>query len=132
MGFRDMHLFNQAMLAKQASRLIAYLDSLVARVLKAKHFPFGELTGNVFKKNPSPCWQGIAHGLKLLKKGAIWRIGNGKKVWIWRDNWVPIGDMKITTNLTNSRLIRVSGLINQEDHSWKEETVRRIFMPHDA
>ena len=117
MGFRDLHLFNQALLAKQAWRLIAFPDSLCARLLKAKYFPFGDLTDTAFIQNPSPCWQGIMHGLELLKKGMIWRIGNGKKVRIWRDNWIPRGDMKISIHVNNSKLRKVDQLINQGDHS---------------
>jgi hypothetical protein len=79
MGFRDLHLFNQALLAKQAWRLIAFPNSLCARLLKAKCYPSGELTDTAFITNPSPCWQGIMHGLELLKKGIVWRIGNGKR-----------------------------------------------------
>jgi hypothetical protein len=101
-------------------------------VLTAKYYPFGELTDTTFIKNPSPCWQEIVHGLKLLKKGVLWRIGNGRNIRIWRNNWLPRGDMKSTPNITNSRIRKVADLINQEDLSWKEETMRRIFMPHDA
>jgi hypothetical protein len=53
-------------------------------------------------------------------------------VRIWRDNWIPRGDMKVTANMTNSRVRRVASLINQEDHSWKEDLVRKIFLPYDA
>jgi hypothetical protein len=92
---------------RQAWRLIAYLDSLFARLLKVKYFPLGELTDIAFIQNTSPGWQGIMHGLELLKKGIIWQIGNESKIRIWRDNWIPRGDMKITNNVNNSILCRV-------------------------
>ena len=39
LGFRDMRAFNQALLAKQAWRLIDNPHSLVARLLQAKYYP---------------------------------------------------------------------------------------------
>jgi hypothetical protein len=72
------------------------------------------------------------HGLQLLKKGAMWRIGNGKNIRIWRDNGIPRGDMKVSANLTHSRIRRVDQLINQDDHTWKEGLVRSIFTSYDA
>ena len=85
-GFRDLRLFNQALLAKQAWRLIEYPESVCARVLKAKYYPSGDLIDTAFIQNTSPCWQGIMHGLDLLKRGVIWRINSGTKVKFWRDN----------------------------------------------
>jgi len=38
LGFRDAHAFNIAMLAKQNWRLIQKLDSLCAKILKAKYY----------------------------------------------------------------------------------------------
>ena len=75
MGFRDMKLFNQALLARQAWRLVAYPDSLCARVLKAKYFPNGELIDTVFPSDSSPSWKGIEFGLELLKKGSFGELG---------------------------------------------------------
>jgi hypothetical protein len=48
MGFRDMGCFNQALLARQAWRLIQFPDSLCARVLKGKYYPNGDLVDIVF------------------------------------------------------------------------------------
>lgn len=39
LGFRDLHHFNMAMLAKQVWWLINNPDSLWARILKAKYYP---------------------------------------------------------------------------------------------
>lgn len=38
-GFRGLHLFNVAMLARQAWRLLVNPKNLCGRVLKAKYFP---------------------------------------------------------------------------------------------
>jgi hypothetical protein len=29
-----------------------------------------------------------SYGMELLKHGVIWRIGDGRSVRIWRDNWL--------------------------------------------
>ena len=67
------------------------------------------------------------HGSELLKKGVIWRVVNGSKVKIWRDNWVPRGSLKIIGKATNTRLKWVSDLIDPVNKSWNEGLVRTIF-----
>ena len=89
LGFRDLKVFNQALLAWQAWRLIDRPTSLCARVLKAKYFPNGQLLDTAFPTNQSPTWKAIVHGLELVKKGVIWRIGSGEQIRIWRDPWIP-------------------------------------------
>jgi hypothetical protein len=42
-GFRDMSKFNQALLVRQAWRLIQYPDSLCAKLLKVRYYPNGTL-----------------------------------------------------------------------------------------
>jgi hypothetical protein len=41
MGFRDLVVFNRALLAKQGWRLISKLDSLVAKIMQQKYYPRG-------------------------------------------------------------------------------------------
>jgi hypothetical protein len=89
LGFRDYRKFNQALLARKAWRLLIKPESLCARVLKAKYYPNGRLEDTVFSTNASSTWQAISHGLDLLKKGLVWRVGNGQSIRIWRDSWIP-------------------------------------------
>jgi hypothetical protein len=47
-GFRDMRLLNQALLARQAWHLINFPNTLCAQILKAKYYPNGSLLDTVF------------------------------------------------------------------------------------
>uniref|UniRef100_A0ACD5V5Y4 Uncharacterized protein n=1 Tax=Avena sativa TaxID=4498 RepID=A0ACD5V5Y4_AVESA len=71
MGFKDMRMFNQALLARQAWRLIHNPESLCAQVLRAKYYPDGNILDTVFTGNASSTWHAIEYGLELLKKGVI-------------------------------------------------------------
>jgi hypothetical protein len=72
-------------------RLIVLPGSLCAQLMKAKYFPNGDLLDTAFPTQVSPTWKAIMHGLDLLKKGAIWRVGSGTQIKIWRHSWLPRG-----------------------------------------
>jgi hypothetical protein len=134
MGFRDMRLLNQALLARQAWRLIAFPESLCARVLKAMYYPNGNLVDTIFTGNPSSTWSAISYGLELLKKGLIWRVGvrDGKQIKIWRDSWIPIVAYgKILTPKGNRWIRRVLELL-AENGDWNSQLINTIFLPVDA
>jgi hypothetical protein len=57
MGFRDLHAFNLAMLAKQTLRLLTRLHTLCAQVWKAKYYPNGDLLIDGPKSGSSFTWQ---------------------------------------------------------------------------
>jgi hypothetical protein len=78
LGFKDLCLFNQALLAHQAMRLLMYPNSLCARVLKAKYFPPGNLLDMAPASEASVTWREVEYGVELLKHGAIMRIGDGE------------------------------------------------------
>jgi ribonuclease HI len=102
-GFRDLKFFNQALLARQAWRLLQFPDSLCAQLLKARYYPSANLLDTAFIQNTSPSWQGIVYGLELLKKGIIWRIGSGTSVRLFRDNWLPRLDAPKVTAVRGMR-----------------------------
>ena len=85
MGFRDLHSFNLAMLAKQVWRLVTNPDSLCARILKAKYYPSGSILQDGPKNGSSFTWQSIVAAIPTFKRGYIWGIGSGENVNIWND-----------------------------------------------
>ena len=64
LGYRDLHLFNLAMLARQGWRLLLNPDSLCAQVLRAKYFPDGDLLSVVEKPGISYSWRSIVRGVQ--------------------------------------------------------------------
>ena len=59
-----------------------------ARILKSEYYPSGYLLDTVFASDVSPVWREIEFGLELLKKGVVWRVGNGNSILIFRDSWI--------------------------------------------
>lgn len=68
LGFRDLRLFNQALLARQAWRLLEFPDSLCARLFKSKYHPNGRLEDTVVSGNRSPTWQAFFMGLTFSRR----------------------------------------------------------------
>jgi hypothetical protein len=133
LGFRDPHMFNLAMLARQGWRLIKNPDSLCAQILKAKYFLNGSLLDATESPGCSYSWRSIVRGIQELKEGLIWRVGNGEKINIWLDPWIP---NKITQHPSTPRgqilVNRVCDLIDPITGNWDHDLVRSLFWEEDA
>lgn len=121
-----------AMLAKQVWRLIHNPESLCARVLKARYFPNVHVLNAGAGNGASYTWS-ITRGVELVKKGMIWRVGDGMSIDIWDDPWLPRGSTRKTSALQGPILLqRVSELIDPTTQTWKEELVRFALTKEDA
>ena len=90
MGFKNLHLFNLALLAKQGWRLITRPDSLAARVFKARYHPNTSFMNAVEYPDMSYTWRSIMAGRKILSRGTRFQIGDGQQVSLWNDPWLPL------------------------------------------
>jgi hypothetical protein len=132
MGFRDFQSFNLAMLAKQVWRLIEDPNSLCAKVLRAKYYPDGDILQAGPKTGSSFTWQSILAGLTTFKRGYIWRVGDGEKIDIWNDPWIPSSpNRRIQSQRGHTLLTKVSQLMN-EDGQWDEQIIESIFNSVDV
>ena len=89
MGFKNPQAFNLAMLAKQGWRLISNPNSLVAQIYKARYYLPGDVFQAKLGSSPSYTWRSIFNGLEVVKGGTRWRVGNGERILIWEDKWLP-------------------------------------------
>ena len=89
MGFKDLSRFNDALLAKQTWRLLHDKSSLFYRVFKARFFPTCSIMEATCPSSASYAWKSIIKGRDVIKRGVIWRIGDGRSIHIWGDRWLP-------------------------------------------
>jgi hypothetical protein len=133
MGFRNYEVFNQALLAKQAWRMAINPDSLCSRVLQARYFKNGDFLNAKCPKRASYTWRSILHGRELLKEGLIWRIGDGQKVRVWSDNWIPRESMKRPLgHHPNKEVEMVSELLLDNGAGWDEAKLCDTFFEADV
>jgi ribonuclease HI len=133
LGFKDLHAFNLAMLAKQGWRLLTNPESLSAKVMKAKYYPNSSLLQAEEMSGISYAWRSILKGIELLKKGIIKRVGDGTTINIWDDPWLPrLWSRRPITPKGKSIISKVSELIDPNTGSWDKNLVQDIFWSQDA
>jgi hypothetical protein len=102
-------------------------------VLRAKYYPDGELLKSEEKLDTSYSWRSIVRGLKAIKQGMIWRVGDGTMINIWEDPWLPRGvTRRPCTPKGATILTKVSDLIDPYTGTWDKELVHDIFWEEDV
>lgn len=101
MGFRDLTLFNKALLAKQVWNMITNPESLVSKVFKARYFKYVDIMDAAIGANPSYIWRSLLWSRDILKTGTFWKIRNGESINARKDKWIPsLTSGRITSNIT--------------------------------
>jgi hypothetical protein len=75
LGFKDIEIFNLALLAQQAWSILQEPSSHNARILKAVCFPDVDFLSAGLGSSPSRIWRAIVDGKGVLEQGLIRRIG---------------------------------------------------------
>ncbi|KAH9781766.1 putative reverse transcriptase/RNA-dependent DNA polymerase [Citrus sinensis] len=132
LGFREFSCFNQALVAKQAWRLLQYPNSLVSRVLQARYFRNSSFLCAKAGANASYIWRSIMWGRQVIKKGMRWRIGNGKKIAIFSDNWLPRPETFRPIFPLSLPVSSVVADLIKADNQWDEIKLRQHFLDVDT
>lgn len=133
MGFRILRDFNLAMLAKQAWRFHTNPHSLLAKCYKAKYYTLTDILQATTGSSPSYAWRSIAQAIWIINKGSVWKIGNGQKVRVMEDNWLPFqnGYKILSTNTTTTNQLMVKDLFQSNQFDWNYPLLQDLFLPID-
>jgi hypothetical protein len=106
---------------------------LCAQVLRAKYYPNGNALQATDVDGMSYTWRSVLKGMALLRKGIIWRIGDGRSIHIWNDRWIPRGTTRRPCSHRGRHLIQwVNELIDPLTGQWDTQLVTQTFHPDDV
>ena len=133
MGFRDLKLFNIALLAKQGWRLQTNSSSLFYRVYKAKYFLRCDFLEATLGSQPSFAWRSILSAQAVVERGVRWQVGNGEQIQVWRDKWLhnPSTYRIVKPERAGLHMMWICDVIDGDRMEWKEHLIRRCFLPQD-
>ncbi|XP_013654011.2 uncharacterized protein LOC106358754 [Brassica napus] len=134
MGFKDIETFNQALLAKQAWRILSSPSSLLSRFLKSRYFPNGSFLPAPLGSRPSFAWRSILFGRELLSKGLRLMVGNGSSISVWSSPWLVDGErmrIPLMKNILVDLNLRVNHLLLPNSHLWNQNLLDDLFFPQD-
>ena len=104
------------------------------KVLKAKYFPCCDFVEAKIGCNPFYTWWSIMAAQHVVKEGLRWRVGNGERIQVWEDKWLPLSSTYkvVPPNMFLHVDTRVSELIDSSSSSWKSSVIDVLFLSHEA
>lgn len=134
MGFQDLALYNDSLIAKQAWHLLHNKTSLFYKVFKPSFFPNCSIMEAKDSRSGSYAWRSILNGRDVLNRGARCRVGNGESIKIWKHHWLlrkhpphvtlfPIASMETAT---------VADLIDDNTRQWNCDVIDGAFAHEEA
>lgn len=132
LGFRDLHQFNQALLANQAWKIIQRPASMVYQILNARYFMEGNLWTANAGSQPLYRWNSLRFGAELLKQGMQISIGNGRDTTIGEKPWLPTSPTRAPRLLPSANpKCKVQDLIDMSTRQWDEVKLHQMIDPTD-
>ena len=138
LGFKDLEVFNQALLSKQVWRIMQYPNCLMARMLRARYFSDGDIIKATLKKKASYAWKSILYGRDLITKGLRYIVGNGDLVNMWTDPWITdpwIPDHPPRPPRARDILVdgeKVKEYLDVNRGRWNEQKLREMVVDEDV
>ena len=132
LGFRDLHLFNQALLANQVWKILKRPHSLIYRLFKARYFRDGSLFSATRGAQPSYAWNSMRFGRDLLQQRIQFSIRDGQSTIMGLDPWLPTTPPRPPKlSSTAYSELKVTSLIDQQSNQWDDTKIQLMIDPED-
>ncbi|CAA0811633.1 Ribonuclease H-like superfamily protein [Striga hermonthica] len=131
LGFKDLKLFNKALILKQLWRLIEQPDLLMSRILRHKYFNDCSIFEWQNTGGASWLWSSWASFLPVLQKFTRITIRDGQSTRLNDSNWVS-GHHSVKPELrvgVDGNLFKVKVLLLAGGVQWDSTLVRALFAP---
>ena len=103
--------------------------------MKGRYFPRSNYLKASTGYCPSYTWRSILQArVDVIEKAGIWRVGDGRLINVWEDNWLPYQNgYKIwSPKPPNCDIMFVSNLIHHDIRCWNAPLINEIFLPFEA
>lgn len=129
LGFRDIQVFNVALLAKLAWRLLTKPNCLLSRILMSKYCSKASFLKVTPGASISHGWRGILAGRDLLLQHLGKAVGNGDNIHLWSDNWIKPSSslMPFGPVLLQDQDLMVSDLLSRETREWNKARIEHLL-----
>ena len=78
-------------------------------------------------------FRSILHGRDLLREGLIWRVGDGTRINIHHDKWIPrSGSMRPLRAIFLQGITKVANLMVAAGNAWNNTRIDEMFSSDDA
>lgn len=120
MGFRGLECFNKVLLAKQLWRISTQPKSLAATILQEKYIKYENIMEVKVKGYNFLLWKSLLVASEVFEHGLRWRVGNGKKISIWGDQWILTQNSFKIKSLIEilSTLATIEDLLTERGDRW--------------
>ncbi|XP_062021026.1 uncharacterized protein LOC133737505 [Rosa rugosa] len=99
---------------------------------KMKHWQ-GKLLSGAVHASPSYSWWSIFATRDFIQSGSLWQIGDGHKVSVWNDAWIPnLPTFRPQGILWRAECPTLVKELITTPNSWNENKIWTVFLPEDA
>ncbi|XP_013624886.1 PREDICTED: uncharacterized protein LOC106331086 [Brassica oleracea var. oleracea] len=127
--FRDVELFNIALLGKIAWRILTKPHCLLSRILLGKYCHSKSFLSVPSQGGSSHGWKGIIAGRDLLISHLGKSIGDGESTKVWKDSWIDNGSntRPFGPSTLQDQDLLVADLLSRETREWNVAKINKTL-----